>query len=102
MSKYPYISLHIYIYIYLCVYIYIHMYAYISIYIYMYIYVYMSTLAFQDQEASDCESFEAPQVPGTPSTAAEVRKVWDVQVNHGLNSLKGGYLGDYIGNYYRG
>ena len=90
MSKYPYISLHIYIYISMCIYIYTHV--CIHFYIYIYIYVYISTLAFQDQEASDCESFEAPQVPGTPSTAAEVRKVWDVQVNHSLKLLKGGLL----------
>ena len=24
------------------------------------------------------------------------------RVYHNLNSLKGGYIGDYIGNYYRG
>ena len=23
-------------------------------------------------------------------------------LSHSLNSLKGGYIGDYIGNYYRG
>ena len=25
-----------------------------------------------------------------------------LNMSHSLNSLKGGYIGDYIGNYYRG
>ena len=27
---------------------------------------------------------------------------WKSQMNHSLNSLKGGYMGDYIWDYYRG
>ena len=38
---------------------------------------------------------------GVPDEAWGEPEVWR-NVRYGLNSLKGGYIGDYIGDYHRG
>ena len=43
-----------------------------------------------------------PKGPVTSPHASERRvALWGAKMSHGLNSLKGGYIGDYAGDYYR-
>ena len=36
------------------------------------------------------------------SSRVGATRVYRLDMSYGLNSLKGGYMGDYIGDYYRG
>ena len=56
-------------------------------------------LAFKDWSRQLCFCRLSLRLqPWAPSVGPEF---WDLYMSYSLNSLKGGYIGDCIGNYYR-
>ena len=86
---------------YINIYIYIYIYTYIYIYIYRYYLFIYFCIGFRFRGR-----FVAASITARPNPALSSKRIVqnDGNTTCGLQSklLKGGYIGDYIGDYYRG